>query len=414
MNKPNENEICFHIANRAATHQGRKLYSTTPPALAELIANSYDAYATITHVEMEKGKDMIIVADNGIGLTLEELNKKYALIGKAKVRETAPNGLKMREPMGQKGIGKLASFSLGDQYEVYTKTSENSQWRHFSLNYDDFIKDNERYVVDSKLCELPQFLKSYRSYEHGFITVIQKLRREITASTTKSLIDQLSRRFYIKSELSNFKLYLNDSLIDLSRNSYYGNLDYVTYFGYSKSEIRELLELNQSSIELVNLSLETINPVSIKENLEELLHKKKLKGWIGTVEKPKQLKQHGNNANIIVYINGKIADEDVLKNHGNSMIANQYVVGEIFADYLATDIDDPITSSRQGLDNDDPDVSILIDGIKAIRSNVINSWNDHREGVALKHLPDWVNNNKSYQKWIANLEPSQKRFTIVC
>lgn len=49
-----EGIINFHVANRAATHLGRKLYSTTPPALAELIANSYDAYATEVRVTIDK------------------------------------------------------------------------------------------------------------------------------------------------------------------------------------------------------------------------------------------------------------------------------------------------------------------------------------------------------------------------
>ena len=42
----------FSIANNAVTHLGRNLYSTTPPALAELVANSYDAYATIVDITL--------------------------------------------------------------------------------------------------------------------------------------------------------------------------------------------------------------------------------------------------------------------------------------------------------------------------------------------------------------------------
>ncbi|EAJ1652277.1 ATP-binding protein, partial [Campylobacter jejuni] len=40
------NTIEFSIANKAVNHLGRKLYNSNPPAIAELIANSYDAYAT--------------------------------------------------------------------------------------------------------------------------------------------------------------------------------------------------------------------------------------------------------------------------------------------------------------------------------------------------------------------------------
>lgn len=69
----------FSIANNAVTHLGRNLYSTTPPALAELVANSYDAYATI--VDITLSDDSISIVDNGKGLSLKELESKYAIIG---------------------------------------------------------------------------------------------------------------------------------------------------------------------------------------------------------------------------------------------------------------------------------------------------------------------------------------------
>ena len=46
-------QISFSTANHAVTHLGRNLYSTTPPALAELVANSYDAYATKVDIKIE-------------------------------------------------------------------------------------------------------------------------------------------------------------------------------------------------------------------------------------------------------------------------------------------------------------------------------------------------------------------------
>lgn len=406
-----EGVINFHVANRAATHLGRKLYSTTPPALAELVANSYDAYATQVHVTIDKDVDHIIVADNGTGMSLEGLNEKYALIGREKAVEPVPEGQTRRSPMGQKGIGKLASFSLGDEYEVYTKTSKDQQWRHFYVKYADFIKDDSTYSAVSELCDLPTELKQFKEYEHGFITVIHNLRRGVNSQTFDSLKTQLSRRFYIKSGTGSFALFINDQLVDLSMNAYYGNMDYATYIGYDEDEISELLSIedNSNSIVLEPYDTATIKDTTVKTNLETLVSDKGLRGWVGTVEQPKQLKEYGNNANIVVYINGKIADEDVLKNHANSMIANQYVVGEFFADYLSSDAEDPITSSRQGLDNADGEVQDLISVIKTIRNTVINTWDTRREAGAVKRLPSWATGNKSYQAWLGRLGKNERR-----
>lgn len=47
-------QINFSTTNNAVTHLGRNLYSSTPPALAELVANSYDAYATKVDIKIEK------------------------------------------------------------------------------------------------------------------------------------------------------------------------------------------------------------------------------------------------------------------------------------------------------------------------------------------------------------------------
>lgn len=404
-----EGIINFHVANRAATHLGRKLYSTTPPALAELIANSYDAYATEVRVTIDKDIDHIIVADNGTGMSLDGLNEKYALVGKEKVAEAAPEGFTRRSPMGQKGIGKLASFSLGDEYEVYTKTATGTQWRHFAVKYADFIRNDSEYPVESELCELPYELEQFSSYDHGFITIIRGLRRGVNSQTFDSLKTQLSRRFYIKSGTGNFALYINGQPIDLSLNAYYGSMDYATYIGFTGEEIRELLNVDDDTIELEQYDPKTIKDEAVRESLESLIGEKGLKGWVGTVEQPKQLKEHGNNANVVVYINGKIADEDVLKNHANSMIANQYVVGEFFADYLSADAEDPITSSRQGLDNADSEVRELISVIKSIRSTVINTWDNRRENGAVKRLPAWATDDKGYQDWLAGLGKSQRR-----
>ena len=72
-------KLKFSVANNAVTHLGRNLYSTTPPALAELVANSYDAYAT--KVNLHLSSESISVVDNGKGLNLEEFESKYAIIG---------------------------------------------------------------------------------------------------------------------------------------------------------------------------------------------------------------------------------------------------------------------------------------------------------------------------------------------
>ena len=92
----------FSIANNAVTHLGRNLYSTTPPALAELVANSYDAYATAVNINLSN--ESISIIDNGKGLSIKELETKYAIIGSEKQKEVPFNNLTERKPMGKKAL----------------------------------------------------------------------------------------------------------------------------------------------------------------------------------------------------------------------------------------------------------------------------------------------------------------------
>ena len=92
-------------------HLGVRMYSTLPPALAEIISNSYDADAnnvTITLSE-ENGKPKeITVADDGKGLSLEEINSKFLVIGRNRRNEEGDilSTKFKRLPTGKKGLGK--------------------------------------------------------------------------------------------------------------------------------------------------------------------------------------------------------------------------------------------------------------------------------------------------------------------
>lgn len=86
------------------------------PALAilELIKNSWDADAKGVKIVVEQrtSPGKIVVSDNGHGMTLEEFRDRWLVIGASHKRNqrTTEGG---RPLIGEKGLGRLASFALG-------------------------------------------------------------------------------------------------------------------------------------------------------------------------------------------------------------------------------------------------------------------------------------------------------------
>ncbi|HEL9629841.1 TPA: ATP-binding protein, partial [Streptococcus suis] len=389
--------LTFSIANNAVTHLGRNLYSTTPPALAELVANSYDAYATEVNIVLSNNSISII--DNGKGLDFSEFESKYAIIGSTKQKEEPFNGLPERKPMGKKGIGKLAAFSLGSAYTVYSKTKEADKWLTFTLQYQHMI-NSDTYPVEVVEKDLPKKFAAYSSYDSGFIVDITDVRRRITAATKDNIKIQLSRRFYINQVKSSFVLKVDSEELKLDSNYYYDRLQYMVYFGYENEE--ELRE------KFPNVILEKYQQI---DAIKQYFCSQHIKGWIGTTYKPKDLKSNegASFANIIILANGKIADEDILKSKPNARIANSYIVGEIEADEFIEELNDPITSSRQGLDDSILEVEELINHLDSVRKHVIERWNDMRQNNAVANLPERIKNNPSYNDWLGRLTDSQKK-----
>ena len=115
-------------------HLGIKMYSVLPNAIAELIANAYDAEANTVNIELKeniKGKSIAVI-DDGTGMTFEEINNNFLRIGRKRRIEDkgmSPSGL--RKVTGRKGLGKLAFFGIGDTINIETK--KNGECVKFTL-----------------------------------------------------------------------------------------------------------------------------------------------------------------------------------------------------------------------------------------------------------------------------------------
>lgn len=97
---------------------GERLYSESIELIRELVNNAYDADATEVDVKMTD--ELIEVRDNGTGMDREGL-RQYFNIGSPEKVLKAKSPQFHRDRIGQFGIGKFASLSACECFEVYTQ-----------------------------------------------------------------------------------------------------------------------------------------------------------------------------------------------------------------------------------------------------------------------------------------------------
>lgn len=370
-------KLDFQIAFGAIKHFGRNLYTTNPPAIAELVANAWDAYATECSIYYND-TDLVII-DNGIGMTDNEFQERYARSGYTKdLNIRIPKGFKKRPYMGKKGIGKFSAFSLADKYVLYTKSEEDASWKVIELQHDMLNTPQPTVSIPIKrinnLSEIESKFGIEITSNTGTVIYLPNIKRSITEKTVTSLNNLLPRRFSVTTIINdgNFKLNFQGKEFNLKKHFYYDSIELVYYFGYKKDDIKKLF------------------PQATENGIREFKAPEFFcKGWIATTTLPTDLKADDDTKvkGVVIYINGKLADEDIFKNNSNDMHANAYVIGEINADFLDAATEDPVLSNREGLNHENEQVIKLREYLNKVRSAVLTAWGTFRATRPLEQQP---------------------------
>ncbi len=118
----------FKTRARALDLLGRQQIAGIPTAINELIKNAHDAYADNFDIDYLRTSNLLILRDDGLGMTREEFETRWLTIGTESKFVNSKSSLppiddsKPRRPvMGEKGIGRLAIASIGKQVLIITK-----------------------------------------------------------------------------------------------------------------------------------------------------------------------------------------------------------------------------------------------------------------------------------------------------
>jgi hypothetical protein len=214
----------------------------------------------------------------------------------------------------------------------------------------------------------------------------------------------LARRFSIIGNEYNFRVIVNGEEISVKDRDYYDKVEYAWLYGendvYSK-QMTTVFELFQRQNEF-DVKYPIAGPDSFK------VEKVSVQGWIGTVEKPSNLKDVGDeNLNrIVLLVRGKLAQEDILSDFSEGGIFASYIIGEIEADFLDDDFkEDVATSNRQRVIEDDPRYLALSEFIFKEFRNIKNKWTELRNNRGILEALEIP----SIQEWYGMLGSGEKR-----
>ena len=325
-------------------HLGVRMYSTLNPALAEIISNSYDADATNVTVTLIEEKDVpkgIKVEDDGIGLSYDEINDKFLVIGRNRRDDLGdvPSPKYKRYSTGKKGLGKLALFGLANTITI--STIQNGKLNEFVLDWDDLMAAKGDYRPRATITN------ENTTKASGTVITMTRLKRK-TPFDFIGLADSLSR------------IFIFDETFNLLLESPSG--DRISIDNKRKySLIIKEFEWNLDSTLLVPT---------------ESAYFGKIKGNLITSEKP--LTPSSGLRGITLFSRGKLVNAPEFFSNSTSSHFYQYLTGWISVDFIDELEEDVISTNRQSIDWEHPEMARLREFLSGIVSQINAIWRQKR------------------------------------
>ena len=377
-----KSKYTMDISLNVLEHLGIGLYSNIPAVLSEAVANAWDADAT--RVDITTSQREITIEDDGVGMSVADANEKYLRVGYDRRKEEggkSPSG--RRSVMGRKGIGKLSLFSIADTVTVHS--SKGGRAHGFRMSVEAI-----REAAAAGKAYHPEGLQPPSDLGRGTRIVLTDLK--YSPRKVVSLRKKIARRFAILG--GGFKVSVNEKELTADDRSYQDVLQYAWTLG---SRGKQAVQGERAASRK--------RPVKVFDLAGEFGGRGgggRIDGWIGTVGKPRLLKDSDGESNnrIVVMVRGKMAQEDMLGEMGENGVYSAYLVGEVHADFMDVDNkDDASTTGRQHLREDDPRYKALKKKIGLVLKHIEGKWTTLR----IKEGADRAFESPAIKKWYEDL-----------
>ena len=355
-------------------HLGVKMYKTLPPVLAELISNAYDADATVVSIQMydKEEEKQIVVTDNGCGMSFDEINNSFLVIGKNRRKKDLANyGLttKGRKVTGRKGLGKLAIFGITSRIEI--QTIKNGLLNIFSMDLNDILKEENQGTYN------PIIITKNKETDEipGTKIILSNIKRE-NPFNIEDLEESIAKRF--------------DFCVD----------DFVIKLSSNDEKTKEIT--NQTKWNYIESQFEwNFNSTECPE--DDFLKKNNISGKIITTQRPLAENQRG----LFLYARGKLVNSNEFYGvKATSSLAYNYMTGVFHIDFVDDSTVDFITTNRDGLIWEREELRELKEWIKTQLQSVEKQWSSRRTELKEKEIEKVTGLNTN--EWIESI-PKRKR-----
>jgi uncharacterized protein (TIGR02391 family) len=338
-------------------HLGVKMYSQIPNAIAELVANAYDADAKNVYINLyDDGENKSIeVTDDGVGMTFDDVNQQFLRIGRKRRKEegkTSPSG--KRKVTGRKGLGKLAFFGLGNVIKIETLKKGKKEKVKFTLDWEEITSTyGTEYKPDFKVEEC-------NVSEHGTHIKLNDLKRKtpFSPSYKKQLAVSLSKLFNLFD--NTFKVY-------------------VTY-----NDDEPFLIDNKLKFRNIEPQFEWEFPEFCSLVDHEYSEQNNINGKIISTEKPLNPGYRG----ITLFANGRLINTPEFFGVSESSHGFSYLTGWLEVDFVDDWNEDVISTDRQSIDWNLERTENLREFLKKTMSELERQWRDERKKKSQEQIEE--------------------------
>lgn len=372
--RSNKAPFHFDISLSVLNHLGRRLYRSFMTVLGEAVSNAWDADATNVRTYLDIDENTMVIKDDGQGMSRDDFQEKFLKIGYSKRKEGSRSPERKRPFIGRKGIGKLALLSCAEKITVVSKVRGGQYIGGVIDNsgldkaITDDLTPSEYPLQDWNRAALKPYM---RDHSRGTIILFERINEGVR-HTLGFLKKSIALYFRFALLDKSFNIYLNDEKITTSC------LDDLAM----KTEF--LWEINDISDPYV-AHLKRIFTAERNES-RKLKVKGDIKGFIASVEKPRDLKitTTDERVGVDLFVNGRLRERDILKHMPTARVVESYLYGQVHCDLLDDKVD-RFTSSRESVVADDPKFEKIIKLLKTrILNDILKDWDSWRR----KHRED--------------------------